>query len=75
MLRPHHNRHCCLQAGSVGGLAIAAMVLRGRRGARALHYLGLVGLGAAGGVVLHVVSRPPEQATGPDKMAHELRST
>jgi len=59
--------------GSGFGLAAGAFALRHQAGAGAVHYLGAAGLGAAGGVLLHVLTRPEEQKT-PDRMVHELRS-
>lgn len=48
-------------------------MLRNTATASALHYLGAAGVGAASGVVMHVLTRPAEHKT-PDKMMHELNN-
>lgn len=43
------------------GLAAGAVAMRGAANASALHYLGCSSVGAAGGVLLHVLTRPAEE--------------
>jgi hypothetical protein len=58
---------CCvavavlLQAGAVSGLAVGAALLRGATSASALQYLGYSSVGAAGGILLHVLTQPKEE--------------
>eukprot|EP00879_Flechtneria_rotunda_P013687 GHRR01014297.1.p2 GENE.GHRR01014297.1~~GHRR01014297.1.p2 ORF type:complete len:107 (-),score=47.51 GHRR01014297.1:1446-1766(-) len=61
----------CVQAGALVGLAAAAYFLRGRSDVKALQYVGSASLGTAGGVLLHVLTRPVDNT--PNKMLHELR--
>ncbi|WIA30233.1 hypothetical protein OEZ86_000324 [Tetradesmus obliquus] len=49
------------QAGAVSGLAASAALLRGAASASALHYLGYSAAGAAGGILLHVLTQPKEE--------------
>jgi hypothetical protein len=53
------------------GLGAAAYFLQSDSRAKPVHYLGCAGVGAAGGVLLHLVSRPQAHKT-PNKMVHEL---
>eukprot|EP00882_Tetradesmus_deserticola_P005804 GHRQ01006111.1.p1 GENE.GHRQ01006111.1~~GHRQ01006111.1.p1 ORF type:complete len:160 (+),score=40.05 GHRQ01006111.1:417-896(+) len=49
------------QAGAAAGLAAGAALLRGAAHASALHYLGCSSVGAAGGILLHVLTWPKEE--------------
>lgn len=59
------------QVGSALGLAAAAALFRDNKDAKPLHYLGGASVGAAGGILLHVLTRPAE-FKAPNKMIHEL---
>ncbi|KAF8068246.1 aprE [Scenedesmus sp. PABB004] len=61
------------RAGSVLGLAAAAWLLRGNGGAKPVHYAGGASLGAAAGILAHVLTRPAEQR-GANRMVDELRT-
>eukprot|EP00879_Flechtneria_rotunda_P001286 GHRR01001435.1.p1 GENE.GHRR01001435.1~~GHRR01001435.1.p1 ORF type:complete len:172 (+),score=46.13 GHRR01001435.1:174-689(+) len=74
--RLHYNKgqnrtDAFAQAGALVGLAAAAYFLRGRSDVKALQYVGSASLGTAGGVLLHVLTRPVDNT--PNKMLHELR--
>jgi hypothetical protein len=60
-----------LQVGGALGLAAAAYFLRNNSDAKPLHYVGGASVGAAAGILLHVLTRPQE-AKSPNKMFHEL---
>jgi hypothetical protein len=49
------------QAGAVSGLAVGAALLRGAANASALHYLGYGAAGAAGGILVHVLTQTKEE--------------
>lgn len=62
-----------MQAGGALGLAAAGYLLQKESNAQPLHYLGGAGVGAAAGVLLHMLTRPLDQKT-PNKMMHELKN-
>lgn len=59
-----------LQAGTALGLAAAAYLLKDNKNAKPIHYLGGASVGATGGLLLHMLTRPHENS--PNKMLHEL---
>ena len=61
------------QVGAALGLAAAGYLLKDNKGAQPLHFLGGAGVGAATGVLLHMLTRPVDHRT-PNKMMHELRN-
>jgi hypothetical protein len=63
---------CARQVGAVIGLGAASYVLQNESGAKPVHFLGAAGVGAAGGVLVHILTRPQGHKT-PNKMVHELR--
>jgi hypothetical protein len=58
--------------GAALGLAAAGYLLKDEKAVKPLHFLGGAGVGAASGVLLHMLTRPIDQ-TAPNKMMHELR--
>jgi hypothetical protein len=62
-----------LQAGAAAGCAAGIVLMRNTAGAGFLDYLGATGLGTAGGVALHALTKPEDQKS-PDRMLHELRT-
>lgn len=60
------------QVGAALGLAAAGYLLKDEKAVKPLHFLGGAGVGAASGVLLHMLTRPIDQ-TAPNKMMHELR--
>lgn len=67
----HRNDHFA-QAGAALGLAASAYFLRENSSAKPIHYAGGASVGAAVGVLLHMLTRPAEQKTA-NKMIHELK--
>lgn len=59
--------------GAALGLAAAGYLLQDDKGAKPLHYLGSASVGAASGVLLHMITRPVDHKA-PNKMMHELRN-
>eukprot|EP00882_Tetradesmus_deserticola_P004796 GHRQ01005054.1.p1 GENE.GHRQ01005054.1~~GHRQ01005054.1.p1 ORF type:complete len:173 (+),score=47.03 GHRQ01005054.1:156-674(+) len=66
----HRNDHLS-QVGGALGLAAAAYFLRGNSDAKPLHYIGGASVGAATGILLHMLTRPQEKKSA-NKMMHEL---
>lgn len=63
----------CSQLGAVLGVAATGYLLKDNSAVKPLHFLGGAGVGAASGVLLHMMTRPLDQKTA-NKMMHELRN-
>jgi hypothetical protein len=59
--------------GAVLGIAATGYLLKDNSAVKPLHFLGGAGVGAASGVLLHMMTRPLDQKTA-NKMMHELRN-
>lgn len=72
-VRPAVAAAVVTQVGAALGVAAAGYLLKDEKAAKPLHFLGGAGVGAATGVLLHMMTRPIDQRT-PNKMMHELRN-
>lgn len=61
------------QVGAALGLAAFGYLVQDSKAAKPIHYLGSAGVGAATGVLAHMLTRSTEHKT-PNKMIHELRN-